>query len=139
MKIKNVLIKIALTIAVILISFLSIYLVSPKNKNQGSITLIIEEENIVYNNNLDFKKGESLLDLLEKNFIIEKKGIGKQVIILSIKNNDFNIKTDFTNNFLAFYKIIDETEVLLEYGASSYSLSNKETILIRTELVWKEN
>ena len=139
MKIKNVLIKIALTIAVILISFLSIYIVSPKNKNQGSITLIIEEENIVYNNNLDFKKGESLLDLLEKNFIIEKKGIGKQVIILSIKNNDFNIKTDFTNNFLAFYKIIDETEVLLEYGASSYSLSNKETILIRTELVWKEN
>lgn len=139
MKIKNVLIKIALTIAVILISFLSIYLVSPKNKNEGSITLIIEEENIVYNNNLDFKKGESLLDLLEKNFIIEKKGIGKQVIILSIKNNDFNIKTDFTNNFLAFYKIIDETEVLLEYGASSYSLSNKETILIRTELVWKEN
>lgn len=139
MKIKNILIKIALTITVILISFLSIYLVSPKNKNQGSITLIIEEENIVYNNNLDFKKGESLLDLLEKNFIIEKKGIGKQVIILSIKNNDFNIKTDFTNNFLAFYKIIDETEVLLEYGASSYSLSNKETILIRTELVWKEN
>lgn len=139
MKIKNILIKIALTITVILISFLSIYLVSPKNKNQGSITLIIEQENIVYNNNLDFKKGESLLDLLEKNFIIEKKGKGKQVIVLSIKNNDFNIKTDFTNNFLAFYKIIDETEVLLEYGASSYSLSNKETILIRTELVWKEN
>ena len=139
MKIKNVLIKIALTIAVILISFFSIYLVSPKNKNQGSITLIIEEENIIYNNNLEFKKGESLLDVLEKNFIIEKKGVGKQVVVLSVKNNDFNIKTDFTNNFLAFYKIIDETEVLLEYGASSYSLSNKETILIRTELVWKEN
>ena len=139
MRVKNFLLKIIVTLVILGISLLSIYLINPKGNKSGSINLIISDNIDMYNKTLEFKENETLFDLLDRTFEVGKVGSGSQVIILSLKGENFNLESDFNNTFLAFYELKADKEVLLEYGAGAYYLNNNETIMIRKENIWKEN
>lgn len=130
--------KIIVTIVVVVVSIVAILLLSLKptktngdGEGFGQITLIIEEEQVLYNQKLDFAENENLLDLLNNNFSVGLENFSFGVFILSIKGDNFEVVTDGSSAYLAIYIIEDGVEVVSLYGASDIYLVDEMIILIR--------
>ena len=84
------------------------------------------------NDTLNFTDGESIFDILNRNYILEYKenAVGKAVT----KVNEY--ETNFTTCYFAFYvkKVDDEKPVYSNYGTERVKAEDKMEI----ELIWTE-
>lgn len=133
---KEIYKKLILTLVVVLIGVTVILLLRPKGNNYfGQIQLIIEDEEVVYDNFLDFKENETLYDLLNNNFEVIERDYAIGVIILNIKGEDFEVITDFEGSYLAFYEVLDGKEEYFTVSAKDFYLQDEMVILIRMVLL----
>lgn len=114
---KSLLVKIILSICVIAcFAGVLIYQKSkqkPASKADGVVTIVVVNKSgyEVINKNIEFSKGDNLVDLLDENFkIVTEDGMyGK--IILSIED----VVTDFETSYLAIYVNDEYSQVGLSY------------------------
>lgn len=85
----------------------------PASKADGVVTIVVEDKSgkEVVNKNIEFLKGDNLVDLLDENFkvVMEDGPYGK--VIYSIEN----VETDFQTSYLAIYVDGKYSEVGLSY------------------------
>lgn len=114
---KSLLVKIILSICLIAcfigVVFYQKSKQKPASKADGVVTIVVVNKSgeEVVNKNIEFVKGDNLVDLLDKNFkIVTEDGMyGK--IILSIED----IVTDFETSYLAIYVNDEYSQVGLSY------------------------
>jgi hypothetical protein len=115
----------------------------------GAIDLIIVDENgnIVFDDSLNYQEGDSFIDILEREFVLICANAQYQAdptcsyvfrminsedkVILGIGNDDFNLMTDWSNQFLAFDVYNGERYELATRGPSNLAFSNGDKFRIR--------
>jgi len=123
---KGIALKIIVSLIVISIAAFLVHYFFIQNQasKDGTFHLIImnASEEIVYEDDLDFFEGDTFYDVLDRNFELTTQPpsfLG--IVIIGIKNDQFTILTNFTDDFLAIevyedgvYRKTAEGAVLIE-------------------------
>lgn len=96
-----------------LVVFVSI---NPKANDDGQCLILVYDEELVYEKNLNFQKGQTLFELMNENFTIVMEGN----VILSIDD----VKTDFVNDYIAIYI----NDLYANKGIRQIELKDKDVI-----------
>lgn len=93
--------------------------INPPAKKEGQCLILVYDEELVYEKNLTFKKGQTLFELMNENFTIIMDGN----VILSIDD----VKTDFVNEYIAIYI----NDLYANKGIRQIELKDKDVISFR--------
>ncbi|MCD4827436.1 MAG: hypothetical protein K8Q99_06655 [Acholeplasmataceae bacterium] len=152
---KKTIIKIALTIAALLLAYLVINVImgDGTTDDEGSFELVIVDvdNNIVFEDVLTYSEGQTFFDVLNENFELTcankfyeadmscsyKFSIlqYKNHVILGIKSDVFEIVTDWDNTFLNIEIYIDDTYVKSTVGFDYVDIEENKKIRITADLV----
>lgn len=150
-------IKIIISIVVILVGALVIHLLTVENRSTdtGEIYLYIvdADEKVVFEGSLSYEKGDSFFDILNRHFDLTCATSNYQPdiqcsysfstpgasgkVILGIKGDDFELITNWTNNFLAFYIYDGDIKQLSTVGPSNIPFQNDDVFMIQYENPWE--
>jgi hypothetical protein len=123
---KVIALKIIVSLIVISIAAFLVHYFFIQNQasKDGTFHLIIMDasEEIVYEGDLDFFEGDTFYDVLDRNFeLTTQLPTFLGIVIIGIKNDQFTILTNFTDDFLAIevyedglYRKTAEGAVLIE-------------------------
>jgi hypothetical protein len=123
---KGIALKIIVSLIVISIAAFLVHYFFIQNQasKDGTFHLIIMDasEEIVYEGDLDFFEGDTFYDVLDRNFeLTTQLPTFLGIVIIGIKNDQFTILTNFTDDFLAIevyedglYRKTAEGAVLIE-------------------------
>ena len=93
--------------------------INPKANDDGQCVILVYDEELIYEKELTFKKGQTLFELMNDNFTIVMDGN----IILSIDD----VKTDFVNDYIAIYI----NDLYANKGIRQIELTDKDVISFR--------
>jgi hypothetical protein len=136
---KKTAIKMMITGVVLALSylFITVFMVDNQAVTDGTIDLEIidQDETMIYTGALSYKKGDTFFDVLDRHFELTCAtrtyqadptcshtfhGITYQGhVVLGIKNDDFNVMTDWRHTFLAIELFDGETYVFATEGISN--------------------
>jgi len=149
--------KIIISIVVVLVGALVIRLLTVENRSTeaGSIYLYIqdEEEHVVFEGSLSYEEGDSFYDILNRHFDLTCANYNYQPdtecsysfttpgasgkVILGIKGDNFDLMTNWSDHFLAFYSYNDNEKKLTTVGPSNIPFQNGDVFLINYESAWE--
>jgi len=154
---KNLIIKIIVSVVFIIAVFFTIKLFASENLSltAGSIQLTIVDDQgvIVFEDDLAFYKGDSFFDILNRNFDLTCANGSYQVdedctyefqsfgfqgkVLLGIKNDDFQVMSNWTNTFLSIEKYDGEAYKLTTVGVSNISFNDQDQFKISLKNAWE--
>jgi len=154
---KNLIIKILISVVAMVAVFFAIKFFTNENLalTQGSIHLLIEDKEglVLFDDELTFYEGDSFYDILNRNFDLtcangsyqadetcsyEFQSFGFQgKVILGIKNEDFEIISDWTNSFLSIEKFDGDTFRLSTLGVSNLEFEDNDRFKISLKNAWE--
>ncbi len=136
---KSIIQKIALSIALVLITVGLVYSITVNSDavGSGSLQIIIVDENdvIVFDDQVTFESGDNLFDVLDRAFEINSTTYSFGKIVLGISNEDFNVETNWTDNFLAFEQYDGTDFYLATQGVSNIEFNDGDQIRISVRSV----
>ncbi|MDY0074409.1 MAG: hypothetical protein RBR75_00795 [Acholeplasmataceae bacterium] len=152
---KHLKLKIFISVIVVLIGLVLVRFLTMDNRaeSDGIIYLYIEGENqvVVFEGELEFYQGDTFFDVLDRAFELTCANASYQPdttcsytfqvgyqskVILGIKNDDFELMTDWTHTFLSIYLYNDGIKELSTLGASNIPYQDEDTFLISYEEAW---
>jgi hypothetical protein len=154
---KPIQLKILISAIVLIVGVVLIRLFLFENvaDQKGTIYLTItgENEEIVFEGELEFYEGDSFYDLLDRSFDLTcgtatyqpdescsytfNSILYQGKVILGIKNDEFDLITNWSDTFLSFYYIEDGEKKLATVGPSRLAFEDQDEILISYENVWE--
>jgi hypothetical protein len=154
---KNLITKILISVVLMIAVFFAIKYFTNENLSEtnGSIHLLIENGDglVMFDDDLSFYEGDSFYDVLDRNFDLtcangsyqadesctyEFQSFGFQgKIILGIKNENFEIISDWTNSFLSIEKYDGQTYRLSTLGVSNLEFKDQDQFKISLKNVWE--
>jgi len=154
---KPIQLKILISAIVIIVGVVLIRLFLFENRadQSGTIYLTItgENEEIVYEGELEFIEGDSFYDVLDRHFELTCATATYQPdegcnytfnsilyqgkVILGIKNDDFELMTNWSDTFLSFYYMENGEKKLATVGPSRLAFEDQDEILIHYENAWE--
>jgi len=150
-------IKILISLVSILVVFVLIKMLTPEHvaDHEGVIYLIIRSEDdlILFDDELPFYEGDSFYDILDRHFELTCANGSYQAdptcsyvfqgfafqgrVILGIKNEQFEVMTDWYNLFLAFEYEHNDTYVLASQGPSNLAFEDQARFRISVRNPWE--
>jgi len=154
---KPIQLKILISAIVLIVGVVLIRLFLFENvaDQKGTIYLTItgENEEIVFEGELEFYEGDSFYDLLDRSFDLTcgtatyqpdescsytfNSILYQGKVILGIKNDEFDLITNWSDTFLSFYYIEDGEKKLATVGPSRLAFEDQDEILISYENAWE--
>lgn len=148
-------VKILVSLVVVLLALVSLYLLRPNHNatNDGSFSIEIIDinETLLYEGELTFISGDSFYNVLSKYFTLMCANANYEIdetcsyefnfithkdrIILGIKNDNFEMISDWFNTFIAFYYEKDGVLFLTNYGVNHIPYENGDKFVIKLESV----
>lgn len=152
-------IKVKLIVSVIIIlvaaSVIRFLYVENRSTEAGTIYLYItdSQQDIVFEGELSYLEGDSFYDILNRHFDLTCATYDYQPdptcsfsfttpgaqgkVILGIKGDDFEVMTNWTNHYLAFYRYENDEKELSTVGPSNIPFENGESFMISYEAIWE--
>ena len=127
---RKLIIKIIVSIILIGIAIGTFFIVNNlSNKDSGTINIKLYDinDNMISDNDINYKKEDKLIDILENNYTISTTNSTYGIVLLDIDD----IKTDFKTTYIAIY--IDDK--YSNYGVSGIKLYNGMKISFKEEMV----
>ncbi|PKK99645.1 MAG: hypothetical protein CVV57_00920 [Tenericutes bacterium HGW-Tenericutes-2] len=154
---KNLVIKIIVSVVFIIAVFFTIKLFANENLSLTAgtiqVTIVDDQGIIVFDDELEFYKGDSFFDVLNRNFDLtcangsyqadedctyEFQSFGFQgKVLLGIKNDDFEVMSNWTNTFLSIEKYDGTAYKLTTVGVSNISFDNHDRFKISLKNAWE--
>jgi len=154
---KNLVVKIIVSVVLIITVFFTIEFFANENLSltSGSIHLTIVDDQgiVVFDDELTFDEGDSFFDILYRNFDLtcangsyqadeactyDFQSFGFQgKVLLGIKNDDFEILSNWTNTFLSIEKYDGEAYKLTTVGVSNVSFGNHDKFRLTLKNAWE--
>ena len=131
---RKLIIKIIIFLILIGIAIGTFFIVNNISNNEsGTLNIKIYDinDNMLSNKDIDFKKEDKLIDILNNNYNIRTTNSTYGIVLLDIDD----VKTDFKTNYIAIY--IDDK--YSNYGVSSIKLYNGMRISFKEEMVRYNN
>ncbi len=131
---RKLIIKIIISLILIGIAIGTFFIVNNISNNEsGTLNIKIYDinDNMLSNKDIDFKKEDKLIDILNNNYNIRTTNSTYGIVLLDIDD----VKTDFKTNYIAIY--IDDK--YSNYGVSSIKLYNGMRISFKEEMVRYNN
>ncbi|MBN2300407.1 MAG: hypothetical protein JXC31_04370 [Acholeplasmataceae bacterium] len=136
---KSIVAKIVVSIVLVLIAVGLVYSLSTNNQavDSGSLRIIIvdEQDMTVFDDWISFEVGDTLFDALDKSFILNYETYSFGKIVLGISNNEFNVQTNWTDDFLAFEQFDGTNYYLATQGVSNIEFKDGDQIRISVRSV----
>jgi len=132
--VRKLIIKIIISLILIGIAIGTFFIVNNISNNEsGTLNIKIYDinDNMLSNKDIDFKKEDKLIDILNNNYNIRTTNSTYGIVLLDIDD----VKTDFKTNYIAIY--IDDK--YSNYGVSSIKLYNGMRISFKEEMVRYNN
>ncbi|MFU8792620.1 MAG: hypothetical protein ACNA7K_01210 [Acholeplasmataceae bacterium] len=152
---KSILLKLAMTLVVLFAAYFGFMLLSTDNnaQEQGHIRLVIVDENddTVFDGQLIYHEDDTFFDVLNRAFDLTCANGQYQEdptctytfpmiptnekVVLNIKGDTFEIKTNWQDTFLAFEYYDGASYRLFSQGVNSLSYTDKSHIRIKVTAV----
>lgn len=166
--IKNITFKAILSLTVLFVAMFLIGRLTSESRAQeaGHIHLIIEnaEGVILFDDMLSYETDDAFIDILKRHFEVtcangayqpdptcsfsfvlgpqvQGSSIREDQVILGIQGDDFELMTNWTDDFLAFEMLVDNAYVLTTQGPSNLPFEDGQTFRIKvknTQNTWNE-
>ncbi len=154
---KNIVIKIIISIVIIVAVLFAIRFFSEDNTSMSDgvihLYIIDSDDHIVFDDELEFFEGDTFYDILDRNFNLtcangsyqpdetcsyQFQSFGYQgMVVLGIKNDDFEVITDWTNSFLLIEKHDGDQYRLTTLGVSHIDFNNQDRFKIIVKNAWE--
>jgi hypothetical protein len=154
---KNLVIKMIVSLVLIIAVFFAIRLFATENLSltAGTIQLTIVDDQgvIVFEDDLAFYKGDSFYDILNRQFDLTCANGSYQVdetctyefqsfgfqgkVLLGIKGDDFEVMSNWTNTFLSLEKYDGKAYKLTTVGVSNISFNDQDRFKISLKNAWE--
>lgn len=131
---RKLIIKIIISLILIGIAIGTFFIVNNISNNEsGTLNIKIYDinDNMLSNKDIDFKREDKLIDILNNNYNIRTTNSTYGIVLLDIDD----VKTDFKTNYIAIY--IDDK--YSNYGVSGIKLYNGMRISFKEEMVRYNN
>lgn len=155
--VKHLKMKILITFIVVVLALVvgRLFWINNQADHDGIIhlELIDNEGKIVFQDTLMFYEGDTFFDILNRAFDLTCASASYQAdptcaytftsfayqgkVILGIKGDDFDLSSDWSNTFLAFYVKHDDDFVLSTLGPSQIPFDDGDEFQIILESVWE--
>ncbi|MBU1141974.1 MAG: hypothetical protein KKG64_05560 [Firmicutes bacterium] len=147
---KSIALKIVISIFVVMTAAIFVHYLTESNQasDDGKIRVIIVDENgqTVFDDDLIILQGDNFYDILNREFSLTCASSSYQAddtcsddfqsfayqgkILLGISNHDFNVQTNWSDNFLAIEQYDGTDYYLATQGVSNIDFLNKDRIRI---------
>ena len=127
---RKLIIKILVSLILIGIAIGTFFIVNNlSNKDSGTINIKLYDinDNMISDKDINYKREDKLIDILENNYTIRTTNSTYGIVLLDIDD----IKTDFKTTYIAIY--IDDK--YSNYGVSGIKLYNGMKISFKEEMV----